>query len=190
MDRRTIRTENLIKETFIKLLMVKNIKDVTVTEVTNLANLDRRTFYLHYRDIYDLNDKIIEEFLKNFRKTIESGKCTEMLKENPLSFIRIILDYLFKNRNLCIANLSTNYNNEITEQLLHIVHDKVFDIIKKTFPKCTDEQMEMFYNFCVYGCFGVIINRISTGLPETESDIIMQIEKIVKCTASYLENAD
>lgn len=190
MDRRTIRTENLIKETFTNLLMIKNIKDITVTEITNMANLDRRTFYLHYKDIYDLNDKIIEEFLNKFRKVLESSKCTEMLNQNPLSFIRIILNYLFENRNLCIANLSTNYNNDITEQLLHIVHDKVFDIIKKTFPKCTDAQMEMFYTFCIYGCFGIIINWISTGLLETEENIIIQIEKIVKCTASYLENND
>lgn len=190
MDRRTIRTENLIKETFINLLMIKNIKDITVTEIANIANLDRRTFYLHYKDIYDLNDNIIAEFLNKFKNVLESKKCTEMLNKNPLSFISIILDYLFENRNLCIANLSTNYNNEITKQLLNIVHDKVFDIIKKHFPKCTDVQMEMFYTFCIYGCFGIIINWISTGLAETEQNIIIQIENIVKCTASYLNNMD
>lgn len=190
MDRRTIKTENLIKHTFISLMMSKNIKDITVTEVTRIANLDRRTFYLHYKDIYDLNDSITAEFLEKFKKVLESRKSSELLNENPLSFIRIILDYLFENRNLCIANLSTNYNKEITETLLHIVHDKVFDIIKIRFPKCTDIQMEMFYSFCVYGCFGIITNWIETGLTETESDIIIRIENIVKCTAAYLENTD
>ncbi len=187
MDRRSIRTEQLIKDTFINLLMTKKLKDITVTELTSIANLDRRTFYLHYKDIIDLNDRIISEFTDNFKARINNDESVRLLNDNPLSFISIILDYLFENKNLCIANLSTNYNSKITNQLLHTVHEKGVDIIHKRFPNCTDLQMELFYSFCVYGSFGIIINWIETGLEVSQQTIILEIEHIVKATSAYLE---
>lgn len=187
MDRRSIRTEQLIKDTFINLLTKKKLKDITITEIAEIAGLDRRTFYLHYKDILDLNYKITSEFIDNFRVRINNDESVRMLNDNPLAFISIILDYLFENKNLCIANLSTNYNSEIAGKLLQIVHEKGVDIINKRFTECTDMQMELFYSFCVYGTFGVIINWIESGLDDSQQSIIYEIEKIVKATSSYLK---
>ena len=107
MDRRSIRTEQLIKDAFINLLMTKKLKDITVTELTSIANLDRRTFYLHYKDIIDLNDRIISEFTDNFKARINNDESVRLLNDNPLSFISIILDYLFENKNPLKYALST-----------------------------------------------------------------------------------
>lgn len=187
MDRRSIRTEQIIKDTFINLLTEKKLKDITVTELTEIANIDRRTFYLHYKDIIDLNDTITSEFINNFREKINNDESVRLLNENPLSFISIILDYLFENKNLCIANLSTNYNSIITNELLHIVHEKGVDIINQRFSNSTADQMELFYSFCVYGSFGIIITWIESGLEKSQQDIILQIENIVKATSTYLK---
>lgn len=54
--------ENPIEEKIIKAFMtlyeVKNIEKISIKSITDLAGLNRGTFYLHFLDIYDLLEKI------------------------------------------------------------------------------------------------------------------------------------
>ena len=53
-DRRQIKTKKAIIGAFFSLLQEKNISKITITELSKLANIDRKTFYLHYGSISDL----------------------------------------------------------------------------------------------------------------------------------------
>ena len=55
-DRRKRKTKALLRQTLTQLLMHKDLKDITISELTEMADVNRGTFYLHYRDIYDLFD--------------------------------------------------------------------------------------------------------------------------------------
>ena len=57
-DRRIAKTKQALREAFVRLLKKKNLADITVSELTREANIDRRTFYLHYNNIYDIIDEI------------------------------------------------------------------------------------------------------------------------------------
>ena len=46
-DRRTKRTEIAIEGALIELLEYKDLEAISVTEITNLADVNRSTFYLH-----------------------------------------------------------------------------------------------------------------------------------------------
>lgn len=53
-DRRQIKTKKAIIAAFITLLQQKNISKITITELSKIADIDRKTFYLHYSSIEDL----------------------------------------------------------------------------------------------------------------------------------------
>ena len=57
-DRRVIRTKAAIREAFLSLLQKKNAEEITVTELAREANIERKTFYLHYNNIGDIIDEI------------------------------------------------------------------------------------------------------------------------------------
>ena len=63
MDRRTKYTKKIIKDTFIDLSSEKDINKVTVSEICKIADINRATFYRYYLDVYDLLDKMEEEFV-------------------------------------------------------------------------------------------------------------------------------
>ena len=67
MDRRIKYTKKTIKDTFISLLSEKDIKKITVSEICKLADINRATFYRYYLDVYDLLDKIQEEFIEELK---------------------------------------------------------------------------------------------------------------------------
>lgn len=61
VDRRILKTREAIKKAFFELMAEKDFKEITVHLISERANLNRGTFYLHYLDKFHLLDKCIEE---------------------------------------------------------------------------------------------------------------------------------
>ena len=54
MDRRVARTKKNIYMAFFRLVQTKAIDDITVSELARTADIDRKTFYLHYQTVQDV----------------------------------------------------------------------------------------------------------------------------------------
>ena len=59
IDRRVKRTQNAIHQAFFKLAQTQDITKISVTALAKEADIDRKTFYLHYDSIEDLIDKLL-----------------------------------------------------------------------------------------------------------------------------------
>ena len=64
MDKRVQKTKKSIIEAFLHLIENKSANKITVSEITKLANIERKTFYLHYTCIEDVY-KDIEKHIEN-----------------------------------------------------------------------------------------------------------------------------
>ena len=64
MDLRKQKTLRSIREAFFTLRRQKNLEAISVTELATLAEISKATFYLHYRDIYDLSEQLQKEVLE------------------------------------------------------------------------------------------------------------------------------
>ena len=51
MDRRVKYTKKVIKDTFLSLLEEKDITNISVKELCEVADVNRGTFYRYYEDI-------------------------------------------------------------------------------------------------------------------------------------------
>lgn len=98
-DRRNEKTEQLIKETFLNLLKKKNINEISVSEISRLANLGRGTFYLHYSNIYDLYENIEHDVILNIKNIFNSAFPTTNPK-NSKKLIMSLVEYIEKNKEL------------------------------------------------------------------------------------------
>ena len=54
MDLREKKTRKSIQEAFLALRAHKPVERITVRELTELAQVSKSTFYVHYQDIYVL----------------------------------------------------------------------------------------------------------------------------------------
>lgn len=71
-----MKTQKEIKEAFFKLLEDHNFEQITVRQITELANINRGTFYLHYEDKYDLLEQyeqtIFQQMFQIFRSATDN----------------------------------------------------------------------------------------------------------------------
>ena len=70
-DKRVIRTKKAIKSALFKILETKDLSAVTITELTQKANVNRRTFYTHYRNITDILNDIEEDLIASLSKLLQ-----------------------------------------------------------------------------------------------------------------------
>lgn len=63
-DRRTIYTKNIIKDSLLKLLNHSFYEKITVTSICKEADITRATFYLHYNNIDDVLNELLDEALR------------------------------------------------------------------------------------------------------------------------------
>ena len=61
MDLRIQRTKRNIYNAFIELRSKKPLEKITITELSELAFINKATFYTHYQDIYDLSEQLENE---------------------------------------------------------------------------------------------------------------------------------
>lgn len=96
LDRRIVRTQEAIKKAFLELMSEKIFDSITIQDISDRANINRATVYLHYLDKFDLLDKIIEEHIHNMANLCEleaemewiesTVHCMEYLERNYLFF--------------------------------------------------------------------------------------------------------
>jgi AcrR family transcriptional regulator len=60
----------------------KNFNDITIQDISDRANLNRGTIYLHYQDKYDLLDKLIEEHIDVLREMCRSASELEFTESS------------------------------------------------------------------------------------------------------------
>lgn len=75
-----------IEKAFVELLQEKEVNDISVTQICQLAHVNRTTFYAHYLDIFDLIDKIGERMIADFHSLYEDE---EKNKYNSNDFLKL-----------------------------------------------------------------------------------------------------
>lgn len=57
-------TKQKLRDSFFELYALKRIDKIGIKEITDRAGFNRGTFYIHYKDIYDLLEQTEEELLQ------------------------------------------------------------------------------------------------------------------------------
>lgn len=96
-NRRILYTKNIIKESLIELLETKEIHQVTVTDICKKADINRGTFYSHYKDAFDLLQSMEDEL---FNQVIVY--LTEIPVEDYTDILLIkVFELIAENKELC-----------------------------------------------------------------------------------------
>ena len=59
-DPRVIRTKKMLANALLELIAERNFDSISIADITDRATLNRATFYLHYKDKFDLLDAIMK----------------------------------------------------------------------------------------------------------------------------------
>lgn len=145
MDLRVKRTEENLINAFIELRAKKPIERITVKELTDLAVMNKSTFYRHYKDIYDLSDKIENELISDCISTITD---TDILFSSK-GVYQIVNAFHSKSE---IINIIFSGSRE--DAVIHKIHKNLCKKIYQLHPEYQDDlETNIFLTTLIYGNF-------------------------------------
>lgn len=72
-DLRVIKTRRLIKNALIELMAEKEVSAITITELSEKALINRKTFYRHYGAVTEVVTEIENEILSEFAEALRNA---------------------------------------------------------------------------------------------------------------------
>lgn len=179
-DRRINRTKKLLLDALTSIMDKKRLKDISIRELCDYADISRGTFYLHYTDINNMVEKIENELLEGLKESLEKNihTCIELCDVH-----HILLDiYQYLEHNSIIFEKLFGANGDVTllNKVKDIVRDKCFDSSIKEFGDDSTPILYYLNSFIVSGIMGIITDWLSGGMKETPEDITKITVQVMK----------
>lgn len=187
-DRRVRKTKRALRQGYAKLLLQKSAKEISVKELTDLVDLHRGTFYLHYRDIFELQEEIENGVIAEFNSIVESCPCHSDGNDiYPLALS--LLGYVAENADLCAALLGRGSGLSLVEKLTDIIYERCYrDCIEAYGPE-HEVEVAYFGSFVVGGCLAVVRRWLDGGMVQTPREVARIIEQIALGGVAFLSPA-
>lgn len=152
MDRRVRRTRSLLQQSLIRLMAEKEIKDITVKELSDLADITRGTFYLHYCDIYDILRSIEYEMFVEFNEILNRPPSPDAKESAPESILTDIFSLLDRHRDMARVMMGPHGDLAFVNHLKDLVKERIYRDLARKKSGCECDYAEAF---AVSGCVGV-----------------------------------
>lgn len=154
----------MLQSALIGLMMEKSLRDISVIELTQLADVNRGTFYLHYKDIYDLYDSIESEVVSTFESVIfPSARQGGGFDLNYI--ISSVFEFISENSKTCIAILKHNDRNFL-ERIFDMCRDRSLMDWLKLHPG-KGELYSYYFSYVTSGCVGLMRTWLDGDMSES-----------------------
>lgn len=137
MDLRIQKTKNSIFSAFIELRAAKPLEKITIRELTQKANISKQTFYLHFKDIYDLSEYLENDAITSLVADIPNP---DLIITDPAAAARLLctafitqghlFNILFPDDDRSCGVLTNKLEARIKE-LIFITHPEFKDNLEK-----------------------------------------------------------
>lgn len=120
-DLRVRRTKRLLQEAFIELLQDIPFYKISVHALTQRAEINRVTFYLHYTDMDDFIEQFVQEWLQKTENLLLTKYDTPFDFEQELIIIQHLLEFIAQHERVYKVLLVTKEIPFFTPRLLERV---------------------------------------------------------------------
>lgn len=183
MDLRVKRTRSNIINAFLKLRSSKPLEKITIKELSEEAQINKATFYLHYKDIYDLSDYLENEIIENIMSNIEHP---DTVVSNPKRFVMELAYAFYSNHSLIDIVFSGRQQNSLIDGIEHRIKTLVFE----KYPEYADSsEMDIMLTYQIKGGYYAFISNIDTNTDELLAVIGDISEKITRISIDKLRAA-
>lgn len=180
-DRRIRKTKKLLKESLIELMNEKKVKDITIKDITERADLNRGTFYLHYLDIYDLLSQIEDEIITNLTALLKTFNETQTLSSYEL--LEQLFNYLYENKEIFRVLLYTNSDTQFLNKLQTLIKTMGLYTLQNVYKDSQPIVYTYFLSFISSGVIGMVEHWFENGMTLTPSEMASMVDQMITKSA-------
>lgn len=177
-DRRVVRSQEALRQSLLQMMSQKDFGAVSITEIVELANYNRGTFYSHYENkealLDDIMNGLIADLLKSFRAPYENQDVFQV-QELTANSVKLF-EHVYENASVYTTLLRSN--------VMPILREKMYAALKEismnelVYPDSGIDP-ELHATFSIHGLLGLIFHWVETGFAYSPAYMQEQLVKMI-----------
>ncbi len=132
-DRRCVRTRMAIKQILMKLIAEEDVCSITIKEIAEKADINRKTFYSHYKDVNAVLDDIQNDLVDQLSGVLKGCEISRILRD-PYPFFQKLTEVINEDfdfyKYLVRSQSASHFWEKIKEALKNRIMDNLHDEMK------------------------------------------------------------
>lgn len=171
-DPRILRTRQLLKDAFVELLQEMDIEKISVNRIAERATINRVTFYLHYRDIPDMLEKIADEMIEDINRILSCALgIHNSVEEVEWPLLVKLLEHIAEHAKFYKVILASKRTPIFTDRLLKLLTELVTARIERmeseSFISTAGIQKDIAIWYGSSALIGTIVAWLRKDMPYT-----------------------
>lgn len=189
-DRRAVRTRRMIRSALSELIEEKGYNNISITDLTARADINRGTFYLHYTDKYDLLEQVENEVIQELYEEVKSAGNLDLNSlefinnmdsgDIPMPFMVKIFEYLKENSKFVKAILGPKGDPKFHIKIKKLIESNLFEENPVSIYK--KEAMlvphEYFISYVLSAHLGVIQQWLNSDMDKSPEEMTLILSKM------------
>lgn len=152
-----------------RLLLRRDGKKLTVTDIVNECHITRQTFYYHFEDIPDL---LLWMMKRNLKRSMQEAS----MQSTPEESLKYLITLSLSSRLFVEKAMHAGYREELERLVLQSFNSLIERILRRWHfpPGCTREQMSLMLRYHLNAVVGLMrswTEEDSAHIDETVRDI-------------------
>jgi AcrR family transcriptional regulator len=182
-DKRVARTKRVIRDALTELMGEKGFEAVTVRDITTKAQINRGTFYLHYRDKYDLLEQSEEEIIRGIAAITENIDPVDAMAhtshDEPVPIILKLFEFFQEHAEFLKVVLGPNGNASFQVKLKSFIQTIFYrNFVTKLEKESIQVPVEILLAYLSSAHLGVVQHWLETGMEKSPREMTLILAKM------------
>jgi probable dihydroxyacetone kinase regulator len=176
----TEMTKDLLARSLKALMEKSPLERITVQDVVDGCSLNRRTFYYHFRDIYDLLSWL-------YKKEVIAELVRFATKDSWANGFRFLLCYIRDNRDFCLCAFRSLKREYIEQYHYSVIYRHILPIIEGLDESrgIADGRKAFLANLYAVSFVALVVQWIQNGMQEEPQALVDALETTIKGSMRY-----
>lgn len=167
-------TKRALAASFKKLLSEKPMDKITVIDIVEDCEVNRQTFYYHFKDIYDLVEWI---YTSEATKALGDKKTYDTWQQGFMQ----IFEYVLENK----AFVKNTYHSLNREHLENYLYNETYNLLIEVVEEkaegmpVREDDKAFIAHFYKYAFVGLVLEWIGKGMNENPSSIVDRVSILI-----------
>jgi AcrR family transcriptional regulator len=173
IDRRKERTQRLLRDALMELIVEKGYDAITILDITERANVARPTFYLHYDDKEDLLFQMMTEVYDDLSNSVDKQTTVHGLLPDGTPAEVIVFQHVKENVNFYRVMVLQPGVASFVNRARHYLADMFERHVNECFPGNTlsPELIQSVGHREAGALIGMVCWWLETGLQQTPEEM-------------------
>lgn len=185
-DRRARRSRKLLKESLLELMKRKTFSDISVRDVTDAADMNRATFYLHYTGTAELLRSVEEDLLAELQALVDAHMQETFAVGSVAPVFEPVLDFAVEHRETCAVLFASSEASGFFQSIQQLVHENGAPLVRTWFQPGDPRLTDYLLNFLAWGFIGLLAEWFEKDMALPKAELLAAAQGMADGAAAGL----